>query len=232
MSNPTSPHKAPKSASTAMIITLGLVAMLSGLLVVTVFQITKPIIAENQRRATEKAVLKVVPGAVVHREFILNKAGIFPSGSGKEGVRIYAGYAKSGKLLGIAINAGAQGYADMIYILYGYDPDCRCIRGVQVLKTAETPGLGDKIMTDKAFLKNFDALDAALNADGSALANAIVTVKHGTKKHDWQIDAISGATISSRAIGKALNVSAQSLLPLLRRHLEALNALTPAKDQP
>ncbi len=232
MSNRSAAHKPPKSASAAMIITLALVAMLSGLLVVTVFQITRPIIAENQRRATERAVLKVVPGAVVHREFILGKEGILPPDSGKLGVRIYAGYGKSGKLLGIAANAGAQGYADMIYILYGYDPSCQCIRGIKVLKTAETPGLGDKIMTDKAFLKNFEALDARLNADGSGLANAIVTVKHGTKSHDWQIDAISGATISSRAIGKALNTSAQSLLPLLQRHLETLKSQPPPKVQP
>ncbi|HID07807.1 MAG TPA: FMN-binding protein, partial [Armatimonadetes bacterium] len=70
---------------------------------------------------------------------------------------------------------------------------------------AETPGLGDKIITDKKFQKNFEALDAKLNKNGTALANAIVTVKAGSKKHDWQIDAISGATISSRAIGKALD---------------------------
>ena len=232
MSNQASPHRPPASASTAMIITLGLVAMLSGLLVVTVFQITRPIIAENQRRATERAVLKVVPGAVVHREFILAKDGIFAPESGREGVRIYAGYDKKGKLAGIAANAGAQGYADMIYILYGYDPDCQCIRGIKVLKMAETPGLGDRITTDAAFLKNFEALDASLAPDGSALANAIVTVKHGAKQHDWQIDAISGATISSRAIGKALNSSAQKLLPLLQRHLESLKSQTPPKVQP
>jgi len=232
MSNPANPHKAPKSASTAMIITLGLVAMISGLLVVTVYQVTRPIIAENQRRATERAVLNVVPGAVVHREFILNTDGIFAPEAGRDGVRIYAGYGKGGRLLGIAANAGAQGYADMIYILYGYDPACQCIRGIKVLKMAETPGLGDRVTTDTAFLKNFDALDASLSPDGSALAHAIVTVKHGTRQHDWQIDAISGATISSRAIGKALNASAQKLLPLLQRHLESLKSQTPPKVQP
>ena len=39
------------------------------------------------------------------------------------------------------------------------------------------------------------------------------TVKHGTKTGDWQIDAIAGATITSRAVGKAINDAAQALLP-------------------
>ncbi len=65
----------------------------------------------------------------------------------------------------------------------------------------ETPGIGDKILTDKDFLANFNALDVQLNADLTALANEVKTVKHGTKTEPWQVDAISGATITSRAVG-------------------------------
>lgn len=205
-----------------MIATLGGIAMLSGFLVVSIFQFTKPYIEENQRIATQKAVFKVVPGAKTHKEFVVTNDGIHAVGAGKMGTHVFAGYDKNGKLLGVAVRAGAQGYADMIHILYGYDPACQCIRGIKVLKTAETPGLGDKIITDENFQRNFDALDARLNAEGMGLENDIVTVKHGTKKHEWQIDAISGATISSRAIGKALNTSARKLLPLLQTYLASL----------
>ena len=132
-----------------------------------------------------------------------------------EGIPIYAGYDGNEKLMGIATKAGAVGYADMIHLLYGYDPECQCIRGIKVLKLAETPGLGDKIITDMAFVANFDALVVSVSADGSALANPIVTVKHGTKKNPWEIDAISGATVSSKAVGKALDRSAEALLPRL-----------------
>jgi len=222
MTNSNAPSKSPDNASVSMITTLGGIAMLSGLLVVSVFQITRPYIEENQRIATQQAVFTVVPGASTHKEFVVTTDGIHAAGAGDVGIHVFAGYDQNGKLLGVAARAGAQGYADMIHILYGYDPACQCIRGVKVLKTAETPGLGDKITTDKNFQKNFDALDARLNAEGSGLENDIVTVKHGSKKHAWQIDAISGATISSRAIGKALNTSARELLPLLQRNLASL----------
>ncbi|MEW8061985.1 MAG: FMN-binding protein, partial [Candidatus Thiodiazotropha sp.] len=87
---------------------------------------------------------------------------------------------------------------------------------------AETPGLGDKIITDANFVANFEALDARLSGDGQALENEIVTVKHGSKQNPWEIDAISGATISSKAVGKALNQSAKRLLPDLVPQLDKL----------
>jgi len=196
-----------------MILVLSGIAMLSGFLVVLVFQITRPMINENQRQATEAAVLQVVPGAVNQRDFVLAGDGLAPAAPGQGGglTHVYGGYGPDGRLLGIAARASAQGYADMIQLLYGYDPACECIRGIKVLKLAETPGLGDKIITDAAFVANFDALDARLGRDG--LAHAIVTVKHGSKREDWEIDAISGATISSKAVGAALNASASRLLP-------------------
>ena len=40
-------------------------------------------------------------------------------------------------------------------------------------------------------------------------------VKHGTKTQAWQIDAISGSTVTSRAVGKGINEAAQALLPRL-----------------
>ena len=64
----------------------------------------------------------------------------------------------------------------------------------------------------------------SLNAGGSDLANDIVTVKHGSKRHAWEIDAISGATISSKAVGRALNQSAKRVLPLLAPHLDSLRS--------
>jgi electron transport complex protein RnfG len=86
----------------------------------------------------------------------------------------------------------------------------------------ETPGIGDKIYTDKDFLANFKALDVKLNADLSALANEVKVVKHGTKSQSWQIDAIAGATITSRAVGKGINDAAQLLLPKLAPKLDTL----------
>ncbi len=216
----------PSAPAGPMIRTLVGVAMFSGLLVVLTFHFTKPYIDENQRRAIEAALFQVVPGAVTRRDFVVTEKGVSPATEKKQpgDMRFYAGYDDKGKLLGIAANTRAQGYANLIHLLYGYDPTCQCIRGIKVLKLAETPGLGDKIITDPAFVANFEALDVTLAEDGEALANEIVTVKHGSKQNPWEIDAISGATISSKAVGKALNESAKALLPMLVPHLKVIEA--------
>jgi electron transport complex protein RnfG len=125
-------------------------------------------------------------------------------------------------LKGIAAEGAAAGYADVVRVLYAYDPARQAIVGFGVVAMRETPGIGDKILTDPAFLKNFEALDVSLTADMKTLANAVKTVKHGSKTQPWQIDAISGATVTSKAVGKGINDSAQRLLPLLVPNLGRL----------
>lgn len=211
-----------------MIRTLGAIAMLSGLLVVLVFQWTRPMIAENQRIAVERAVFQVVPGASRRVDVVLGEAGLSIGDSGKvDGETLYAAFDDHGLLKGVALAAGAQGYQDIVRLLYGYDPDCQCVRGIKILKMTETPGLGDKIAFDPGFLKNFDALDARLNASGDGLANPIRAVKHGAKHNAWEVDAISGATISSVAVANAINRSMQRMAPLIQRHREALGGVQP-----
>jgi electron transport complex protein RnfG len=210
--------------SWAMLRTLGGIATISGLLVVLVYQLTLPIIAENQRVRTERAVFQVIPGAVSKRDLVLTDQGLTLAGQGAEGEKLYAAYDAAGQLRGVAFPGAAQGYSDLIRFLFGYDPACQCIVGIRVLKSTETPGLGDKIEKDPAFLANFRALDARVNADGSGLANPIETVKHGTKTEPWQIDAISGATISSNATGRALNQAAQRVVPAVERSIDLLRA--------
>ncbi len=214
----------PDTPSFAMLRTLGGIAMLSGFLVVLVVQWTQPYIAENKRIAIEKAVFKVVPGATNRLDFLMVDGKIQPVGDEKgiKGEKLYAGYDDQGELRGVALEAAAAGYQDVIRILYGYDPACECVTGINVLKMTETPGLGDKIAFDPEFMKNFDALDSRLNGDKSALANAIVTVKHGTKTEAWQIDSISGATISSKAIGRMINASGQRMFPTIQQNLDLL----------
>ena len=167
---------------------------------------------------------KVIPGAVSRRDFQLTADGIEPPGETLpvQGMHLYAGYNAQGRLAGVALEAAAQGYQDVIRVLFSYDPDCECIRGMEVLKMAETPGIGDKIAKDPVFLQNFEALDARLDDAGGGLANAIVSVKTGTKSEPWQIDAISGATISSKAVARMLNDTAQQALPVIVRNLGVL----------
>ena len=213
----------PVVSSRHMLATLGITALVSGMLVVAAFEITRPRIEANQRQALEQTVSRVLPGASTRQSFVVTADQLRPlDSSGTGGVIVHAGYDHDGKLVGIAAEAAARGYQDMIRLLYAYSPDCECISAIHVLRNNDTPGIGDKIATDQAFLTNIRSLTVRLNAERSALANAIVTVKHGKKVEAWEIDAISGATVTSRAVGKALNDSAQVLVPVVQRQLTVL----------
>ena len=127
----------PQTPGLRMLITLGGISMLAGALVVMVFQFTAPIIAENQRIAIERAIFQVVPGAAVQRDFLLGSDGLKAADdSSANGERIYAAYDQQGNLKGVALKTEATGYQDVIRILYGYDPACQCVTGIQILKMA------------------------------------------------------------------------------------------------
>lgn len=191
------------------------VGVLCGVLIVSAFLGTKPIVDRNKAEALQRAIFNVIPGAKTSATFALESDGRFVPLTGKPEGRqvVHAGYGDAGNLLGLAIEAQGMGYQDVIRVLYGYSFEAQAVVGIQVLETKETPGLGDKIEKDPAFLANFEKLDASLSPDGSAVAHRIVTVKHGTKTDPWQIDAITGATVSSVAIGEILGKSTEQWVP-------------------
>ena len=216
-------EQAPTTPAFAMFRTLVMTALFSGLLVVLVVQWATPHIEANQKAATEAAVFNVVRGATVSQPFYATENGLLPAEQADgEGIMIYAGYDDAGQLMGIALPGVANGYAGPVYIMYAWNPENQAITAYQVLTMTETPGLGDKVLTDEDFLANFHNLDARLAEDSSGLVNDIVTVKAGTKVNAWEIDAISGATVTSTTIGVAINESAQQWLPVIQRDMNMI----------
>ena len=218
MSTAEQPIQPPDITSgTRLVATLGLVTTLCGALIVAVWQITLPAIAANKKIVLERAVRALVPDAASIIDFDATPLGIHrASGDASPGtVRFHAAYDAQGELQAIAAEGGARGYTDTVRVLYGYRPACECVFGMKVIQMKETPGIGDNVATDADFLANFDSLDLALADDLKGLAHAVRAVKHGTKRFAWEIDAISGATITSKAIGRGINDSAQKLLPRL-----------------
>lgn len=197
------------------------VSVCCGLLIVSAFQVTRPVIERNRAEALQNAIFRVLPNATTSTTFRLNESGGFSvlDGKGAGEALIYAGYDDDEKLVGFAVEARGMGYQDVISLIYGYSFAEEAITGIQVLESKETPGLGDKIETDPEFLKNFERLDISLVEEGSALANPIVAVKHGKKTNPWEVDGITGATISSEAIANILNNSAQHWAPRIRANL-------------
>jgi len=212
-------------SSRNLIITLGLIAMLSGFFVVLAFQLTLPRINHNKQKAIERAIFTVLPEASQRRNFLIDESGLQAlADEAFEQANVFAGYDAEGHFVGLAMEASARGYQDVVRVLYGYSPTTETVVGMTVLQSTETPGLGDKANHDPVFHANFKALDARLNADRSAVANPITTVKNGKKTEPWQIDGISGATVTSTAIGNGLRESTNRMLPLIARHLDVLTA--------
>ncbi len=199
------------------------IGLLCGLSIVAVFVGTGPRIARNRAEALERAIFRVLPEARSSRVFrYVPETGFRLEPEAGPGDRVYAGYDAEQRLVGVAVEASGMGYQDVIGVLYGYSPAEEAIIGIQVLESRETPGLGDKIEKDAAFLANFERLDVSLAADGAALAHPIEAVKRGEKEHPWQVDGITGATISSVAIADLLRASAERWVPRIRSHLDQL----------
>ncbi len=172
-------------SSTSMIVTLGLAGLVSGLAIVGVYELTLPRIERNKAEALQKAVFEVVPGAKDMEA--LEAWG--------EGETLYAAMDAQGEVIGYAVPAEGAGFQDLIELLYGLDATGDNIVGMRVLESRETPGLGDKIIKDATFVGQFEGLNA--QAD-------LVVVKDGATE-PYELDAITGATISSKAVAKIIN---------------------------
>jgi electron transport complex protein RnfG len=182
-----------------MMATLGIAGMCSGLALVGIFLLTLPRIERNRAEALEAAIFEVLRGASARVAFVVREGVLArfesPGGNLPKEEAIYAGYDDAGELLGFAIPAEGPGFQDTIKLIYGYDPARSRVVGMQVLESRETPGLGDKIVKDDAFLDCFR--DLAISPD-------VVATKKG-RRQDHEVDAISGATISSVAVVRIIN---------------------------
>jgi electron transport complex protein RnfG len=222
----------PLPSPVAMIRALGLIAMIAGLLVVVAYQVTDPIIKEKELLALEEAVFRVIPGVdektATRVSYVLSADGLKRlDDESAADANLFAVYDASGKLIGLTMQAAAQGYSDVVRTLFAYNPKCQCIDGLTVLKSTDTPGFGDKksVEGNEKFMANFKDLSVKVTADKTKVAHPIETVKHGTKTEPWQVDAMSGATFSSRGIGNGLRAATDKLVPLIQQHLSELESI-------
>lgn len=203
------------SDSVKMIRMLGVVSLACGLLIVGTHLNTLGRIRHNQEIILKESVAHLLPGVARQVVYAIQPAGDLTILPGPEGEtpKLFAGYDSAGRLLGVVLETSDRGYADVISAMFAYSPATREITGFQVVDMRETPGLGSRIGSDPEFLKNFEHLDAT---------HPIEVVKHGSKKNAWEIDAISGATISSRAVGRMLQKGVRDLLPVVERNLDRI----------
>jgi electron transport complex protein RnfG len=206
------------------------IGALCGLLIVTVYQTTAARIQQNQERFLAQAVSQVLPEARSTLGVAATDNGGLENTAEDLPLPVFLGYDITGELIGAVITAEGMGYQDKIRVLYAYSFDRDAITGFKILDSKETPGLGDRVEKEPHFLANFDRLDATLAPGGRSLLHPIVTVKQGQKTNPWEIDGITGATITSEAIGNILNDSASIWAPVLERNAQNFATVDPAED--
>jgi len=204
----------PQVSSARLVFTLALAGLISGAAIIAIYEVTLPTITMNKARELREAVFKVVPGVTKMQQLVYRDSElIVVTKTEKDEQPIYAGYDEDGFFVGYAIPAAGPGFQDTIGLLYGFKPDGQLVTGMEILESRETPGLGDKIYKDLDFVANFKAL---------LTVPEIIVVKKGKKTQANEVDSITGATISSKAVVRIINET----------HAEWLQRLPPAGSEP
>lgn len=160
---------------------LFLITAVSAGLLAVVNAKTAPIIEKNEIAKQQSAMLRVLPDAIGFENENL---------AGEKADKTVTAVYKSTNNVGYAVMVSPVGYGGEISMAVGVSEDGR-ICGVDIISNSETAGLGAKC-TDENWLSGF-----------VGKTNGITVSKSGAK--DNQIDAISSATITSKAVTAGVN---------------------------
>jgi electron transport complex protein RnfG len=173
-------------------ITLSLILIFigAGLIMGVTYKYTSPLRFKAEKKEKEEALKQMAPDATDP----IVAAGNW-STHGKK-FEYYTATVSSKPVAYISSTAG-KGYSSYIQMLVSLGTDLK-IRDIKILGHAETPGLGDQV-EEKSFIDQFK---------GKSLPD-IKLIKGETKEN---IQAISGATISSRAVTNGVKDAVQTLV--------------------
>jgi electron transport complex protein RnfG len=107
--------------------------------------------------------------------------------------------------VGYALPAQGNGYQGVIKLMIGLSPDLAEITGISILEQVETPGLGGRI-SEQAFQEQFR---------GVKTEPAVGYVKNQKPEKDTDVQAVTGATISSRSVVTIINRSIEKFREVL-----------------
>ncbi len=120
---------------------------------------------------------------------------VFPEASGFEKQDGYYTAVKNSEIIGYIFETSAKGYGGDIEVLTGITAD-GAVAGVEIMSHGETPGLGANC-TNESFKGQFK--ESAPKSNGYSVTKGNANYQNG------EIDAITGATISSKAVTSAVN---------------------------
>lgn len=169
-----------------MVVTLLVVTLVASTSLAYVYELTKEPIADALR-AKKMAGIDMVVGEYDNNP--VEDMFRIPTSSGDDSLEVYPAK-KNGTLIGAAVRTYSKnGYGGLVWLMVGINPD-GTIQDVAVIDHKETPGLGSKMNTPD-FKGQFKGLDPS-------------KTDIRVKKDGGDVDAITAATISSRAFCDAV----------------------------
>ena len=170
---------------------LFLITLISGLMLGIVYGVTKDPIAKQEAKTKVEAQKGVFADASEFRQLELDKEIV--KQTEKNGVTIDEAYDKSGEQIGYVVQATSpNSYGGDVTLMTGVTNDGTS-NGYSLLTINDTAGLGMNAKNEE-FIAQYA---------GKQVEEFVVTKKGASA--DNEIDAISGATITSNAVTEAVN---------------------------
>ena len=172
-----------------MLVTLTIIGIISGGLLSEVSEWAAPKIEAHRKAETERAIFLVQPDAKSQKKI--------------ETVdfEVYRVFDENNDPIGYALPYEGNGFQGKIRLMVGIKNNLKELVGMQVLEQTETPGLGTKV-TEDPFTNQFVKLIAEPD---------VAWVKGAPPTNSNEIQTITGATISSKAIVNIVNGGLQKL---------------------
>ena len=177
-----------------MILVLSSIGLVSGALLMSVNMFTKDRIAANKQREVEAGIVRVIPGTKASQKIYEEKD-----------FTVYEGRDEEGLVLGVAVSTAAGGFQDKILYIFGLNAELTRISSLYVLDQKETPGLGAKITNEETFLQFWEGRDCSRTL---TLRKPAVDK---TQLAPSEVNTITGATISSRAVLTGVNAALEKI---------------------
>ncbi|HKJ93247.1 MAG TPA: FMN-binding protein [Longimicrobiales bacterium] len=193
--------------------TLAIAGALAGFAIVFVYQWANPKIVAHQAMVIHSAAQEVLKQPDHMQTLYVEGDHLSPQAPAGvdtlQADRVFLGYDGNDRPIGFAVLGEEPGFQDIIQLIFGYDPRTKQVLGMSVLDSKETPGLGDRITSDSAFIKGF-----------AGALGPIKGVKEGSGTGDkHEVDMITGATISSTAVIRIINDRIEAVGPMLEAYM-------------
>ena len=160
-------------------------------------KLTLPNITAANERKTAEAIQQVLPemeGSPTVME-LTDEMTAAASGTGATVTEAYEAQA-GGSVIGHALKIVASGSQGNIVMMVGLDAE-GAVTGVSIVSNAETSGIGSKVMNNEPLNSGTGVLDQFI---GRSAADGELTVGKN-------VDAISGATVSSKGVTTGVNAA-------------------------